>query len=245
MCGHAVEHTVTVYTGAPRVASCPSIPSPSKAAEAITLVEIFGAWGASPWTGTKTVWDAQPAWMTEYDAQGAPVTPCPSASGPTAACPSAVAASELLTTTIALPWLNAKVVVEGATAARTQELLGRVSVRAPSAMTVPASASKMTVSWATTFPRSESSTSRSDIEQTLSALRALLSLPISAACEIPAMLGPVVGGKVVTFESNGTETSFLVAAAPCGQVTSGSGVASRVDAALSAALAKVPLTLVR
>jgi hypothetical protein len=151
----------------------------------------------------------------------------------------------LLTTTLALPWLNATVVVRGASAARTHELLNLVTVRADPGVAVPASASKMSVIWAAPFEQARSTTSQSDIEQTLSALRSLPRLPASAACEIRPMLGPVVGAKVVTFESNGTEASFLIAQAPCGQVTSGTGAASQADAALYAALANVPLPAVR
>ncbi len=245
VCGHVVERTLTVYTGAPTVAPCPTTATPAKEVEAITLVEVFGPWGAMPWTGTKTVWDGQPAWVTVYDASGAPVDPCPSNPAAVAPCPSGSASRELLTTTVALPWLNASVVVRGATAARTQELLGHVSLHADDAMAVPETASRASVVWASTYQQPTTSTSASDIEAMLSALRAVPSLPVAAACELPVTLGPVVTGRVVTFESDGNETSFLVAASPCDQVTSGTGVASRSDAALAAALARVPLPLVR
>jgi hypothetical protein len=245
LCGPTVADTVTVYTGAPTVASCPSTAGTSKDVEAVSLVEVFGPWGALPWTGTKTVWDGQPVWVTVYDPAGSPLDPCPSNPGAVVACPSGSAARELLTTTVALPWLNASVVVRGATAARTQELLGRVSVHAQDAMTIPESASRMTVVWALTFQVPVTSTSQPDIQQTLSALRALANVPASTACEIPGYLGPITGGRVVTFESQGTETSFLVASSPCDQVTSGTGTASHVDSAFDAALAQVPLRGVR
>jgi hypothetical protein len=246
LCGHAVEHTVTVYTGAPRVASCPAAPTPQRAVEAVALVEIFGPWGASPWTGTRTSWEGQPAWIAQYGPDGAPVTLCASGSDVASPCPSGTAADAPLTTMLALPWLNATVVVSGATATRTQELLGLVTVHAQLAVTVPAAASRMTVSWATEFQRPATTTSQSDIEPALVALRALPTLSASAACQVPAALGPTAGGKVVTFESsNGVETSFLVTLAPCDEVMSGTGAASLADQTLYAALAKVPLPAVR
>ena len=210
-----------------------------------SLVEVFGPWGALPWIGTKTLWNGQPAWITEYDSAGAAVSPCLSASSSIVDCPSGSASKELLTTTLALPWLNATITVRSATAARTQELFSHVSAHAESGLGVPASASQMSITWATAYQRPQSSTSQKDIEQTLSAIRAVPGLPVSAACEIPVYLGPGVGGKVVTIESNGMETSFLVAQSPCNQVTSGTGTASRADAALHAALARVPLPVVR
>ena len=92
LCGPVVQDTVTVYTGAPTVASCPTTAGASKDVEAVSLVEVFGPWGAMPWTGTKTVWDGQPVWVTTYDATGAPVDPCPSD-------PGAVVASYVVTQT--------------------------------------------------------------------------------------------------------------------------------------------------
>jgi hypothetical protein len=245
LCGPVVQDTVTVYTGPPTVAACPSTAVASRDVEAVSLVEVFGSWGAMPWTGTKTVWDGQPAWVTEYDPAGAPVDRCPSDPSAVVACPSGSAARELLTTTVALPWLNATVVVRGATAARTEELLGHVSLHADDAMAVPETASRVSVVWASTYQQPTTSTSASDIDAMLFALGALPGLPETGACELPVTLGPVVGGRVVTFESDGTETSFLVASSPCNQVTSGTGVASRSDAALAAALARVPLPVVR
>jgi hypothetical protein len=235
-----VANPVTVYTGAPLVSSCPTSASPPKDVEAVELREVFGPWGASPWYGTTTVWDGQPSWITQYDVDG-PLTPCPTASNATLACPSDSAANEAITTTLALPWLNATIVVRGATGVRTQELLSHVTVHAQSAVAVPTAASQMSVIWATTNQHAQSSTSPSDIEQTLSALRALPSLPASAACEITANVATAEAGKVVTFESDSTETSFLVAQSPCNQVSTGTGAASQADAALGAALARVPL----
>jgi len=245
VCGHVVERTVTVYTGAPTVAPCPTTATPAKEVEAITLVEVFGSWGAMPWTGTKTVWGGQPAWVTVYDASGAPVDPCPSSPAAVAPCPSGSAAREPLTTTVALPWLNASVVVRGATAARTQELLGHVSLHAQDTMAVPESASRMSVVWAAPYQVPVTSTSRTIIEQTLSALRAVPGVDVASACQIPGYLGPIVGGRVVTFERDGVETSFLVVSSPCDQVTSGTGAANRSGPALAAALARVPLRALR
>jgi hypothetical protein len=241
VCGHVVEHTVTVYTGAPVVAPCPTTATPPKEVEAISLVEVFGSWGAMPWTGTTATWDGQPVWVTEYDRVGAPVTLCPSPSDITAPCGSEPPADAVVTATLALPWLNASVVVHGATAARAQELLGQVSFHVQSVMAVPGAASRMSVVRASPYQRPSSSTSPSVIEQTLSALRTLPSLPGAAACELPVTLGPIVAGRVVTFDSDGTETSFLVASSPCDQVTSGTGTAGHAGAALDTALAKVPL----
>jgi hypothetical protein len=241
LCGPVVQDTVTVYTGPPTVAACPSTAVASRDVEAVSLVEVFGSWGAMPWTGTKTVWDGQPAWVTVYDPAGAPVDRCPSDPRAVVACPSGSAARELLTTTVALPWLNATVVVRGATAARTEELLGHVSVHAQDTMAVPESASRMSVVWAATYQVPVTSTSRAVIEQTLSALRAVPGVDAASACQIPGYLGPIVGGRVVTFEHDGTETSFLAASSPCAQVTSGTGTAHYADSALDAALAQVPL----
>jgi hypothetical protein len=103
----------------------------------------------------------------------------------------------------------------------------------------------MSVVWAATYQVPVTSTSQAVIEQTLSALRAVPRVDAGSACQIPGYLGPIVGGKVVTFESQGTETSFLVASSPCDQVTSGTGTAAHVDSAFDAALAQVPLRGIR
>jgi hypothetical protein len=221
------------------VASCPGVLGRLKAVESIQLEEIFGSWGSLEWSGTKTTWDGQPAWTREAPG-GVTMTPCPSASSAAEPCPSGPSASELLTTTLALPWLNATVVVRGATAARTQELLSHVSVHAKPDVTVPASASKMSVTRATLSQRASTTTAQPIIDQTLKTLRGLPALPVSAACEIPAYLGPRVGGLVVTFDGSAGETSFLVALSPCNEVTSGTGAASQADTALYLDLAKVP-----
>jgi hypothetical protein len=49
----------------------------------------------------------------------------------------------------------------------------------------------------------------------------------------------------VTFESDGTETIFVVASSPCDEVTYGTCAASRAGTALDAALADVLLPGVR
>lgn len=240
LCGTVAEHSVTIYTGRPQVASCPAFQGVQLAVESIQLVEIFGSWGSVGWSGTKTTWDGQPAWITQEAPGGVTVTPCPSASG-RGPCPSGPPASELLTTTLALPWLNATVVVSGATAARIQELLTHVSVHAQPDVTVPASASKMSVTQATLGRPASTTTAQPVIDATLKTLRGLPALPVSAACKIPGYFGPAVGGLVVTFDGSAGQTSFLVAMSPCNEVTSGTGAASQADTALYLALAKVPL----
>jgi len=133
------------------------------------------------------------------------------------------------------------VTVTAPTAARTQELLSHVSVHAQPDVTVPASASKMSVAQATLGRRASTTTAQPVIDQTLKTLRDLPALPVSAACKIPGYFGPAVGGLVVTFDGSAGETSFLVALSPCNEVTSGTGAASQADTALYLALAKVPL----
>ncbi len=239
LCGMAAEHSVTTYTGRPQVAPCPMLPGQQKPVESIQLIEVFGSWGLVGWSGRKTTWDGQPAWIMQEASGGVTVTSCPSASSAAKPCPSGPSASELLTTTLVLPWLNATVVVRGATAARTQELLRRVSVHAQPEVTVPASASKMSVTRATLGQPASTTTAQPVINQTLKTLRTLPALPVSGACEIPAYLGPRVGGEVVTFDGSAGETSFLVALSPCNEVTSGTGAARHADTALYLALAKV------
>jgi len=112
-------------------------------------------------------------------------------------------------------------------------------------MAVPESASRMSVVWAAPYQVPVTSTSRTIIEQTLSALRAVPGVDVASACQIPGYLGPIVGGRVVTFERDGVETSFLVVSSPCDQVTSGTGAANRSGPALAAALARVPLRALR
>ncbi len=216
---------------------------PAGPAETIALIEIFGTSGAIPWSGRKTVWENQPAWITEVDTAGATVTPCLSASSTAVPCSSGSAASTLLTTTLALPWLNAMVVVRGATPARTQELLNLASVHAESAVTVAGSASRISGTWAALPARLRFTTSQSDIEQTLGVLGGLPTVPAAAACEIPTTSGAFGVLQVLTFETNATDTSFLVVDSPCGQVTSGNGVASQADDALFTALARRCLRL--
>jgi hypothetical protein len=103
----------------------------------------------------------------------------------------------------------------------------------------------MSVVWAAAYQVPVTSMSQAVIERALSALRAVPRVDAGSACQIPGYLGPIVGGRVVTFESNGVETSFLVASTPCDQVTSGTDTANHADTALDAALAQVPLPGVR
>ena len=246
LCGPVLEHTVTIYSGRPQAAACPSNIGQQKDVEAISLIEVFGAWGSLGWIGSRTTFDGQPAWITQQGPDGADVTPCPTDAAATVPCPpTSSGARELRTTTLALPWLNATVLVRGATSARTQELLQLVTVHAVPAVAVPDSASSMSVAWAADYVAVQTTTSQDDIDQTLTALRGLPPMPVADACRTPAMFGPIVGGKVVTFTQGAGSTTFLVADAPCSQVTAGTGAAIRASPALYEAIARVPLPAMR
>ena len=94
-------------------------------------------------------------------------------------------------------------------------------------------------------PSPPGSPSPSAVASTASAAADTVTLHGVSVTLPPAVPGLAAGGKVVTFQGDCVETSFLVALAPCDQVTSGTGAASHAGPALYAALAKVPLTALR
>jgi hypothetical protein len=222
-------------------APCPGSSVTEKDAPSIQLVAMFGPWGAYARGGTRTTWDGQPAWMAQETAAGR--TPAPGSTEP-------------LTTELTLPWLNVTVVVRGTDAVTTKQLLGHVSATTkqllghvsalPQAdLAVPASASSMSVVYASLSQQTRSSKSAAVITATLTALRELPAMSEPEACQAPSTLGPVAGAVVVTFQAPTGQVSFLVSSAPCDQVTSGTGVAGKADDALRTALTQVRPPLMR
>lgn len=230
LCGPVAANSVTRYPKPMPVAHCPWSPGVHKDVPYIQLVAMFGPWGAYGWGGTRTTWDGQPAWVTKETLTGR--TPAPGSTEP-------------LTTTLALPWLNMTVVVSGADAATTKRLLGHVSALQQTDLAVPASASSMSVGYASVGQQTRTLRSAAVITETLSALRELPAMSEPGACQAPTTLGPVAGAVVVTFQTPTGQVSFLVSSAPCDQVTSGTGVAGKADDALRSALSQVRPPLLR
>jgi hypothetical protein len=225
LCGPAEANTVTRYPKPMPVAPCPRLLGTQKDVPSIQLVAMFGPWGANASGGTRTTWDGQPAWVTQATATGR--TPAPGSTEP-------------LTTALTLPWLNVTVVARVADAATMKQLLGHVSALPQSDLAVPASASSMSVGYASLGQQTRTSKSAAVITATLSALRELPAMSEPEACQAPTTLGPVAGAVVVTFQTHTGQVSFLVNSAPCDQVTSGTGVAGKADDALRSALSQVP-----
>ena len=227
VCGPAAASPLR--TGYPKpvpVAACPRPLGTQKDVPYIQLVAMFGPWGAYNWGGDRTTWDGQPAWVAQATATGR--TPAPGSTEP-------------LTTVLALPWLNVTVVVGGMDAATTKQLLGHVSALPPADLAVPASASSMSVRYASLGQPTRTSKSAALIAETLSALRELPAMSGPEACQAPTTLAfTVPGAVVVTFQTTTGQVSFLVSSAPCDQVTAGTGVAGKADDALRSALLQVP-----
>jgi hypothetical protein len=229
LCGSAAANSVTSYSKPMPLAACPRLAT-QKDDPSIQLVAMFGPWGAYGWGGTRTTWDGQPAWVTKETATGR--TP-------------AAGSTEPLTTTLALPWLNVTVVVAAPDAATTKQLLGHIFALPRPDLAVPASASSMSIGYASVSQRTRTSKSAALITETLSALRELPAMSEPEACQAPTTLGPVAGAVVVTFQTHTGPVSFLVSSAPCDQVTSGTGVAGKADDALRTALSQVRPPLLR
>ena len=226
LCSLAEANTVTSYPKPMPVASCPSPLGTQKDVPYIQLVAMFGPWGAYGGGGTRTTWEGQPAWVTQQTLTGR--TPAPGSTEP-------------FTTALALPWLNVTVVVGAPDAATTKQLLGYVSALPQADLAVPASASSMSVGYASLGQRTRTSKSAAVITATLSALRELPTMSEPEACQAPpSPRGPSAREVVVTLQTTTGQVSFLVSSSPCDQVTSGTGVAGKADDLLRTALLQVP-----
>lgn len=233
-CRPLPEHTITVFSGARWVSSCPSQIGPVKPVEAMTLNELFGPYGGAFWAGTQVIWRGQSAWVEQQTASGAEIPACLPGNG---SCQPSQDPAQPLTTTLTLPWMNVAVVIINATPAQTADLLRLVRVHPGSGLGVPAGATSMTLRRADS-PRVWTTRSQLLIGQTLAALRRLPLVPVGAACGPTLGLQPVSTRFTITFTGPGGATTVEVLDQPCNQVTSGLGTAAQGDAPLRAALAQ-------
>ncbi len=113
-CGSPAEHTVVVGFFAAR---CPY--SPQRPTTAVRLTPIYGPQFALRWSGARTTWHGQPAWLSQETVHG------------------------LTTATLALPWLNAWVDAQSRDAATARALLDNVSVHVEPHLDVPPDATSV------------------------------------------------------------------------------------------------------
>jgi hypothetical protein len=63
-CGAEREHSVTAYPSVPRAVACPDMLGRQNFVQAMQLSAIFGPWGSTGWSGRRTTWKGQPAWIS-------------------------------------------------------------------------------------------------------------------------------------------------------------------------------------
>jgi hypothetical protein len=224
ICGTFAEHSVTPYRSPQPVAACPALLGQQTDAQSIQLVALFGPWGSYGWSGARTTWHGQPAWVTTVAANGK--APVPGTDQP-------------VTTSIALPWLNAMVVVRAADRVATDELLAHVTVQQQTVLGVPASASKVRVAFAVGASGGTASSVPGVINGLLADLRALPSLAAAQACRPGGKYPGRVSDTVLTFTTATGNVSYLVSAISCNQVTAGAGSAGKADAVLRRDVARL------
>ena len=118
-CGWPANNTVVINYQTGPVLFCPAPFRPASLPTSVALTTIYGPQYANGWTGQRTKWHGQPAWLAPQTKQG------------------------VTTVTLTLPWLNAAVAAESPHPARARALLRQLSVRAGSGLEVPQDASSV------------------------------------------------------------------------------------------------------
>jgi hypothetical protein len=211
-CG-APDRTVVVNDP---TAMCP-YPVTGRHSRAIVLTSLYGRDFARGWSGTRTRWQGQPAWLAERRSDGESYA------------------------TLTLPWLNAAVAAQAPSAVAARRLLDQVGTVDLGRLAVPALAKSVRVTslgagGGQRSPVTEV-TAPEDVRQLLADLRALpLVRDPGSACD--AQWGARTVLLTVPADSGG-DRAYAARLDGCGLVVGGTGVAGRVSAALRADLARI------
>lgn len=205
-CGYPADRTVVVKRD-DLAARCPAAPVPAAPATAVTLSSLYGRPFARSWTGQRTTWQGQPAWLAEQTT------------------------GRTTTLVLTLPWVNAEVSAQSADAATARDLLDRVTVQKGDGLEVPADATSVFVQSLAGHDgdgqqRSATVTDATDVRRLLADLRSLTPVTAPAqACD--GAWTPRTA--LLTVHGDGPDRTYAARFDACGQVVAGTGSAARTS----------------
>jgi hypothetical protein len=217
-CGWPASNTVVINYQTGPVLYCPAPHPPASLPTSVTLTTIYGPQYAESWTGQRTTWHGQPAWLAVQTQHG------------------------VTTVRLTLPWLNAAVTAESPYPARARALLRQVSARPRSGLEVPGDASSVFIQSLAgrdgdRQQRNATITGAAEVHRVLADLRTLR--PVRApqmACD--GSWWPDTALLTVR-TGYGPARTYAAQFGSCGQVIAGTGAAATVAGHLLADLRRL------
>jgi hypothetical protein len=212
-CGWPASNTVVINYQTGPALYCPAPHQPTSLPTSVTLTTIYGPQYADSWTGQRTTWHGQPAWLAVQTQQG------------------------VTTIRLTLPWLNTAVTAESPYRARARALLRQLSARPGSGLEVPGDASSVFIQSLAgrdgdSQQRNATITGASDVRRVLADLRSLRPAKSNqAACD--GSWWPDTALLTVQ-PSDGPARTYAAQFGSCSQVIAGTGAAATVSGHLLA-----------